>query len=83
MTVASLLESTHGLPCSALRMRVDGGKHVPIDITAANEVAEDYAKQAASVADKLKPGSYEAVQSLALVSIAHSLAVLADRSRHA
>ena len=54
-----------------------------IDIEAASETADEYAKQAASVADKLKPGSYEAVQTLALVSIAHSLAVLAERSRHA
>lgn len=54
-----------------------------IDIETASQTAEDYAKQAAALADKLKPGSYEAVQTLALVSIAHSLAVLAERSRPA
>jgi hypothetical protein len=52
-----------------------------IDLEAASRTADEYAKQAAAVAGKLKPGTYEAVQSLALVSIAHSLAVLAERSR--
>jgi hypothetical protein len=43
--------------------------------------ARTYAAQAAATAAKLKPGTYEAVQALALVSIAHSLAVLADGQR--
>ncbi len=42
--------------------------------------ASGYARQAAEVAARLKPGTYDAVQALALVSIAHSLAVLAERS---
>lgn len=42
------------------------------------DAARAYADQAAAVAAKLKPGSYEAVQALALTSIAHSLAVLAS-----
>jgi len=54
---------------------------VPIDHQAAVQAAASYAQQAASVADKLKPGAYEAVQALALVSIAHSLSVLAEHSR--
>ena len=52
-----------------------------IDLDAASQAASEFAQQAASVAGKLKPGTYEAVQGLALVSIAHSLAVLAERSR--
>ena len=52
-----------------------------IDHQAGVQVAADYAKQAAAVADKLKPGTYEAAQTLALVSIAHSLVVLAEHSR--
>jgi hypothetical protein len=43
--------------------------------------ARTYAEQAAATAAKLQPGTYEAVQALALVSIAHSLAVLADVQR--
>ena len=41
-------------------------------------VAKTYAEQAAAVAAKLKPGTYDAVQALALTSIAHSLIALAD-----
>jgi hypothetical protein len=52
-----------------------------MDQSAATLAAADYAKQAASVASTLKPGTYEAAQALALVSIAHSLAVLAENSR--
>ena len=47
------------------------------------QAAADFAQQAASVADKLTPGTYDAVQALALVSIAHSLSVLAEHSRQA
>lgn len=36
-----------------------------------------YANQAADVAAKLKPGTYDAVQALAFVSIAQSLASIA------
>jgi hypothetical protein len=46
-----------------------------IDYVAA---ARDYAEQAAAVAANLKPGSYESAKALALISMAHSLAVLAD-----
>ncbi|GAB6898737.1 hypothetical protein [Kineosporia succinea] len=40
---------------------------------------DDYAVKAAEVAAKLKPGTYDAVQALALVSIASSLARIADQ----
>ena len=48
------------------------------DDSAAVAAAQDYAQQAAAVAARLKPGTYDAVQALALTSIAHSLAVLAQ-----
>ena len=44
------------------------------DVTA----AKTYAQQAAATAANLKPGTWDAVQALALTSIAHSLAALAD-----
>jgi hypothetical protein len=56
---------------------------VAIDHQAAVQAATDFAEQAASVAGKLEPGTYDAVQALALVSIAHSLSVLAELYRHA
>jgi hypothetical protein len=40
--------------------------------------AQQYADQAAEVAAKLKPGTWDAVQALALVSIAQSLAKMAE-----
>jgi hypothetical protein len=40
--------------------------------------ARDFADQASKVAGKLKPGSYESVQALALLSIAHSLMALTE-----
>ena len=42
--------------------------------------AESFAEQAAAAAGKLKPGTWDAVQALALASIAHSLAALAERT---
>ena len=45
--------------------------------TEAIAVAADYARQAAAAAAKLKPGTYDAVQALALTSLAHSMVVLA------
>jgi hypothetical protein len=39
--------------------------------------ADDFSNQAADVAAKLKPGTWDAVQALALVSIAQSLAEIA------
>jgi len=42
--------------------------------------AQQYADQAAEVAAKLKPGTWDAVQALALVSIAQSLAKMAEDS---
>ncbi|MGB7980466.1 MAG: hypothetical protein WCF36_06695 [Candidatus Nanopelagicales bacterium] len=39
------------------------------------QAASDSATQAAAVAVELKPGTYEAVGALALISIAHNLAV--------
>jgi hypothetical protein len=44
------------------------------------QVARELAAKASEVAGKLKPGTYDAVQALALTSIAHSLSVLAARS---
>ncbi len=41
--------------------------------------AQELADQAAEVAAKMKPGTWDAVQALALVSIAHSLASIAER----
>ncbi|MCM0678053.1 hypothetical protein NCC78_25740 [Micromonospora phytophila] len=41
--------------------------------------AKAYAEQAAATAAKLKPGTWDAVQALALTSIAHSLAALANQ----
>ena len=41
--------------------------------------ARELADQAAGVAAKMKPGTWDAVQALALVSIAQSLATIADR----
>ena len=43
--------------------------------------AKDLADQATNVAEKLKPGTWEAVQALALASIAQSLATLSEDSR--
>jgi hypothetical protein len=57
--------------------------NVAIDHQAAVAAAADFAERATSVADKLKPGTYDSVQALALVSIAHSLSVLAEHSRQA
>ncbi|WP_432504586.1 hypothetical protein [Kineococcus arenarius] len=42
--------------------------------------AKSYAEHAAATAANLKPGTWEAVQALALTSIAHSLAALASGS---
>ena len=42
--------------------------------------AQELADQAAEVAAQLKPGTYDAVQALALVSIAQSLATIAGRA---
>jgi hypothetical protein len=41
-------------------------------------IGSEYAVKAAEVADKLRPSSYESVQSLALISIASSLARIAE-----
>lgn len=51
------------------------------DFDATLQTARAYADQATAVAAKLKPGTYDAVQALALTSIAHSLAVIAGLSR--
>jgi len=40
--------------------------------------ARTYAAQATAAAAKLKPGTWDSVQALALTSIAHSLAALAE-----
>jgi hypothetical protein len=45
------------------------------------DTARAYAEHATAVAAKLKPGTYEAVQALALTSIAHSLTVIAASVR--
>lgn len=41
--------------------------------------AKELADQAVAVADKLKPGTWEAVQALALASIAQSLVARAEK----
>ena len=41
-------------------------------------LASQFAEQAAALTQTLKPGTYEAAQALAMVSIAASLAQLAD-----
>jgi hypothetical protein len=43
--------------------------------------AKDLADQATTLAEKLKPGTWEAVQALALASIAQSLAAMAGNYR--
>jgi hypothetical protein len=43
-----------------------------------NDLGAQNAAKAAEVAAKLKPGTYEAVQALALLSIAQSLAKIAE-----
>jgi hypothetical protein len=40
--------------------------------------ARQYADKASTLAEKLKPGTYDSVAALALTSIAHSLTVLAS-----
>ncbi len=42
--------------------------------------AHAYARLAAATAAGLKPGTYDAVNALAMTSIAHSLAVLAQQA---
>lgn len=46
------------------------------------DISTLYAGLATDVADRLKPGTYDAVQGLALVSIAHSLARIAAVLEH-
>ncbi|MHA7176148.1 hypothetical protein ACX80D_05785 [Arthrobacter sp. Sr24] len=43
--------------------------------------AESYADQAATIASKLKPGNWEAVQALATLSIAESLLARGSESQ--
>lgn len=43
--------------------------------------AKELADKASEVAAKLKPGTWEAVQALALASIAHSLADMAQNQQ--
>lgn len=43
--------------------------------------AKELADQAIAVAEKLKPGTWEAVQALALLSIAQSLVALNEKSQ--
>jgi hypothetical protein len=40
--------------------------------------AKELAEQATTLAEKLKPGTWEAVQALALTSIAHSLVAMSE-----
>lgn len=42
--------------------------------------AANLSQKASEIADRLKPGTWEAVQTLALISIAKSLVVLADQA---
>ena len=50
-----------------------------IDEDAALRSAEELAEKAVAVANELKPGTWDAVQALALASLATSMAVLAAR----
>lgn len=43
--------------------------------------SKELADQAMALAEKLKPGTWEAVQALALASIAQSLVYLADKKQ--
>jgi hypothetical protein len=52
-----------------------------LDQQLGTQAAAEFAAQASAVAARLKPGSYESARTLALISIAHSLAVLAENSR--
>ncbi|GAA4361647.1 hypothetical protein GCM10023145_38690 [Angustibacter luteus] len=45
--------------------------------------AKELAEQATKLAEKLKPGTWEAVQALALASIAQSLATMSEPRDHA
>jgi hypothetical protein len=47
----------------------------------AGMTAKELADQAIAVAEKLKPGTWEAVQALALASIAQSLVSLAEKDQ--
>ena len=51
------------------------------DQQSGTQAAADFAAEAGAVAAKLKPGTYDAAQALALISIAHSLCVLAENSQ--
>jgi hypothetical protein len=48
--------------------------------SAALNAARAHADQAASIAGKLKPGGWESANAAALISIAHSLAIIAENS---
>jgi hypothetical protein len=56
--------------------------HSPIR-TVHNMTAKELAEQATKLAEKLKPGTWEAVQALALASIAQSLATMSEHRDHA
>ena len=47
----------------------------------AGMTSKELADQAIAVAEKLKPGTWEAVQALALASIAQSLVALAEKGQ--
>jgi len=44
-------------------------------------ISKELANQAMMVAEKLKPGTWEAVQALALLSIAQSLVALTEKNQ--
>jgi hypothetical protein len=48
------------------------------EVPPAVQEARRFAEQSAALAAKLKPGTFEAASALALISIAHSLTVLAE-----
>lgn len=56
-------------------------RDMAIDQEQVTQTAAHYAQQSSAVAADLKPGTYEAAQALAFISIAHSLAILAENSR--
>lgn len=60
------------------RVRNLSAVHAPI---VPGMTAKDLADQATTLAEKLRPGTWEAVQALALASIAQSLAAMSENSR--
>ena len=74
-----MLDHESAWTCDPLNSRTRGHRCGTVVLVSTHDVtaASTYAEQAAATAAKLKPGTWDAVQALALTSIAHSLAALA------